>query len=104
MNSTQNQASMPLSLLFLRSIVAGMGIVLVGGFILVISMVLLGMKYFTDLRTCDAHPKGDIYLEISKEIKIEHLEIDCGIIKAKAANKLYGFDSTNGKLQFTVHY
>jgi hypothetical protein len=68
MNPLENQAlqPMPLSLLFLKSIVAGMGIVLVLGFTLVIAMILLGMKYFTDVRSCDKHPSGDIMLAIPK--------------------------------------
>ena len=105
MNPPENQAlqPMPLSLLFLKSIVAGMGIVLVLGFTLVIAMILLGMKYFTDVRSCDKHPSGDIMLAIPPDIIIERLDVDCGIVKAYANNKLYGFDSETGHLKFTIH-
>jgi|GEM_PF-4216154 len=103
MNLEKNQASQPLPLLFLKSIVAGMGIVLVGGFVLVVAMIMLGMKYFTDVRSCDAHPKGDIYLEAPSGTIITDIHVDCGVIKAKSDNKLLGFDSKTGKLLFTIH-
>jgi len=106
MKSSENQVipHTPLSLLFLKAIVTGMGIVLVLGFTLIVSMVLLGMKYFTDVRSCDKHPNGDIVLEIPKGVTITKIDADCGIIKAQSDNhKLYGFDSETGKLKFTIH-
>ena len=80
-----------------------MGLVLVMGFTLVIAMILLGMKYFTDVRSCDKHPSGDIYLDAPDNIKLTDIHADCGIIKATADNKLYGFDSETGALKFTIH-
>ena len=107
MESSKNQAiqPMPLSLLFLKSIVTGMGIVLVLGFTLVIAMILLGMKYFTDVRSCDKHPSGNIYLQMPDGVTLTDIDVDCGIIKAHSDNhtKLYGFESETGKLQFTIH-
>lgn len=107
MKPSQNQdiPAQPLSLLFLKSVVVGMGIVLVLGFTLVVSMVILGMKYFTDVRSCDAHPSGDIYLQIPNDTVLTDIHVDCGIIKARSENhqKLYGFDSTTGTLKFTIH-
>jgi hypothetical protein len=107
MKSSENQdiTATPLSLLFLKAIVTGMGIVLVLGFTLVIAMILLGMKYFTDVRSCDKHPSGDIYLQIPKDTILSDIHVDCGIIKARTQNntKLYGFDSETGKLKFTIH-
>lgn len=105
MKPTENQEKLPLSLVFLKSLVAGMGIVLIGGFVLVISMIMLGMKYFTDLRTCDSYPKGDITLEkLPKDSAIKTIDMDCGIIKVETNQKLYGFESETGKLRFTVTY
>lgn len=107
MKSLENQAheQTPLSLLFLKSIIVGLGIVLVLGFTLIVSMVLLGMKYFTDVRSCDKHPSGDIYLKAPNDTILTDIHVDCGIIKAFSANKnkLYGFDSETGLLKFTVH-
>ena len=80
-----------------------MGFVLVAGFTLVIAMIMLGMKYFTDVRSCDAHPTGDIYLEIPADAILTDMQVDCGIVKAKSKDKLYGFDSITGKLKFTIH-
>jgi hypothetical protein len=105
MKSSENQATTPLSLMFLKSIVVGMGIVLVGGFTLVVSMVMLGMKYFTDVRSCDSYPIGEIFLTVPnhEKNKITKFEIDCGIIKAYSKDKIFGFDSHTGKSQFTIH-
>ncbi len=103
MRSSENQSPQPLSLLFLKSIVTGMGIILVLGFTLVIAMILLGMKYFTDVRSCDAYPQGDIYLELPQNTEIQDIHVDCGIIKAKSNDKLFGFNSETGKLVFTIH-
>ncbi len=103
--SPQIPVSTPLSLLFLKSIVAGMGIVLVLGFTLVVAMILLGMKYFTDVRSCDKHPTGDIFLKVPTGVTLSDIHVDCGIIKAKAQSDktLYGFNSETGALEFTIH-
>lgn len=109
MKSSQKQVlppePLPLSLLFLKSIVAGMGIVLVLGFTLIIAMILLGMKYFTDVRSCDKHPSGDIFLEVPKGVTLTDIHVDCGIVKAttQSNDTLYGFDSETGTLKFTIH-
>lgn len=108
MKSPDNQetpVSTPLSLLFLKSIVAGMGVVLVLGFTLVVAMILLGMKYFTDVRSCDKHPTGDIFLKVPDGVVLRDIQVDCGIVKAQSQsdNTLYGFNSETGALEFTIH-
>lgn len=105
MNSTENQPSkpLPLSLTFLKSIIAGMGFVLIVGFTLIVAMILLGMKYFTDVRSCDRHPSGDIILDVPNDTHIHDIHVDCGIVKVISKDKLFGFDSETGDLKFTIH-
>lgn len=47
-NNSDNTENMPLPLLFLKTIVGALGIVLVAGFVFVIGILLLGGKYFTE--------------------------------------------------------
>lgn len=47
-NIIQEENKLPLSLFFLKSVIAGLGIMLVAGFVFVIGLLLLGGKYIAE--------------------------------------------------------
>ncbi len=96
-------AALPFSVVFLRAIVAGLGVVLTAGFAGIIAVIVLGIKTFSDKNDCDTYrPAEKITLSPPPEGKVTSARLNKGTAEILTENQngaiiLYIYEGKTGK-------